>query len=144
MLGNLLASDGRICRALGVATLDELTDRIARLVDVSSPEGWFERLKSGSQPAAISGVTPREVKSAACQQIVRLGGDIDLDELPLLGCGAGVPPARPRGTEEIVGEKPDKLENALPTTSSVPLRAITSAAVFSAEPDSHRPRCGTF
>ncbi len=128
---------------LGVATLDELTARIARLVDVSSPEGWFERLKSGSQPAAISGVT-REVKSAACQQIVRLGGDIDLDELPLLGCGAGVPPARPRGTEEIVGEKPDKLENALPTTSSVPLRAITSAAVFSAEPDSHRPLAGRF
>ena len=103
VLGNLLATEGRICRALGVSTLDELAERIARLFDVSSPEGWFERLKSGSQPAAISGVTPREVKSAACQQIVRLGDDIDLDELPLLGCGAGVPPARLRGTEEVVG-----------------------------------------
>jgi 4-hydroxy-3-polyprenylbenzoate decarboxylase len=114
VLGNLLTTEGRLCRALGIATLDELAERIARLFDVSSPEGWFERLKSGAQPAAISSEMPREVKSAACQQIVRLGSDIDLNELPLLGCGAVLPPA------------------------------ITGAIVFSAEPDSHRPVAGRF
>jgi 4-hydroxy-3-polyprenylbenzoate decarboxylase len=127
VLGNLLATDGRICRALGVATLDELAERIARLFDVASPEGWFERLKSGAQPAAISSALPREVKSAACQQIVRLGSDIDLDELPLLGCGAGVSPAC----------------CSRDGRTTIP-PAITSAVVFSAEPDSHRPVSGRF
>ena len=150
VLANLLATEGRICRALGVATLDELAERIARLFDVSSPEGWFERLKSGAQPAAISGVMPREVKSAACQQIVRLGSDIDLGELPLLGCGAGVSPARrgARGTEEVVGTDVSADGAAFrrqpPPSPCAALRAITSAVVFSAEPDSHRPVAGRF
>jgi 4-hydroxy-3-polyprenylbenzoate decarboxylase len=164
ILGNLLASEGRICRALGIATLDELAERIARLLDVSSPEGWFERLKSGSQPAAIAAAMPREVKSAACQQIVRLGSDINLGELPLLGCGAGVSPARGRGTEEPLADRNVRPTEPLadrnvrpteplvdknvcptePTASTVPLRAITSAVVFSAEPDSHRAVAGRF
>ncbi len=131
-LGNLLASEGRICRGLGIATLDELAERIGRLVDVSSPEGWFERLKSGSQPAALSSVMPREVKSAACQQIVRLGSDINLNELPLLGCGAGSCGA---------GVSPACCSRDGRTT--IP-RAITSAVVVSAEPDSHRPVAGRF
>ena len=47
VLCNLLATEGRICRAIGVASLDEIADRIGRLLDVSAPEGWFERLKGG-------------------------------------------------------------------------------------------------
>ena len=86
VLCNLLATEGRICRALGVASLDEIAERIGRLLDVSAPDGWFERLKGGSQPAALGGMMLREVKSAACQQIVRLGSDINLGELPLLAC----------------------------------------------------------
>ena len=84
VLCNLLGTEGRICRALGVASLDEVADRIGRLFDAASPEGWFERLKGGSQPAALASVAPRKVKSAAAQQIVRLGSDINLGELPLL------------------------------------------------------------
>jgi 4-hydroxy-3-polyprenylbenzoate decarboxylase len=94
---------------------------------VASPEGWFERLKSGSQPAAIASVMPREVKSAACQQIVRLGSDINLNELPLLACGAGVPPAC----------------CSRDGRTTIP-RVLTSAVVFSAEPDSHRPVAARF
>ena len=151
MLANLLATEERICRALEVATIDEVTGRIARLFDASSPEGWFERLKSGSQSAAISGVNPREVKSAACQQIVRLGNDIDLGELPLLACGAGVPPARLRGTEEVVSvgaavapPLPHALGGSTTATPTLFPKAITSAVVFSAEPDSHRPVAARF
>ncbi len=115
VLCNLLCTEGRICRALGVASLDEMADRIARLFDITASESWFERLKAGGQPAALGGVAPHKVKSAACQQIVRLGSDIDLGELPLLQTA------------------PDEAG-----------RAITAAAVFSAEPDSHRPAAGRF
>ena len=115
ILANALATDARICRALGVASLDEAAEQIARLFDVSSPAGWFERLKGGSQPAALSSIAPREVKSAACQQIVRLGGDIHLDELPMLQ-----------------------------TSDVTPTRTIYSATVLSADPDSHLPIAGQF
>jgi 4-hydroxy-3-polyprenylbenzoate decarboxylase len=147
VLVNLLATEGRICRALGAAALDEVRDRIARLLDVSAPEGWFERLKGGSQTAAIGSVVPREVKSAACQQIVRLGNDVDLGELPLLSCRARASDARCRGTEEVVGAGFRMDADAPSATSSVPIpspRAIAAAVVFSAEPDTHRPLAGRF
>ena len=83
VLTNLLATEGRICLALGGAAIDEVADRIGRLLDASSPEGWFERLKGGNRPAGASHA-PRMVRSAACQQIVRLGTDVDLRDLPFL------------------------------------------------------------
>ena len=147
VLTNLLATEGRICRALGVASLAEVTERIARLLDTSGPEGWFERLKGGSQAAALASVAPRTVKAAACQQIVRLGSDIDLGELPLLlvapnagrmGTGtspSGVLPRPPRS-----GAEPVPISSAAEETG----RTITAAAVLTAEPDSHRPVLGRF
>lgn len=115
ILCNLLGTEGRICRSLDVDSLDEVADRIARLLDTSASEGWFERLKGGSQSALLASVATRKVKSAACQQIVRLGSDINLDELPLL---------------QTLPEEPG--------------RAITVTPVFSAEPDSHSPVVGRF
>ena len=127
VLCNLLATEGRICRALGVGSLDEVADRVARLLDTAAPEGWFERLKAGAQPAMLDSIAPRKVKSAAVQQIVRLGSDINLGELPLL---RDCPNFR-------VSEN-----GTVPFDASEP--AINGATVFSAEPDSHRPVAGRF
>jgi 4-hydroxy-3-polyprenylbenzoate decarboxylase len=118
VLTNLLGTESRICRALGVGSLDEVAGRVARLLDTNAPEGWIERLRGGSH-SALASCAPRRVKSAACQQIVRLGSDINLGELPMLTVAAN---AENMGTG----------------------RAITAAAVFSAEPDSHRPVTGRF
>lgn len=115
VLANLLATETRICRALGVASLDEAVESVGRLLETAAPEGWFERLKSGAQPVALASVAPRKVKAAAAQQIVRLGSDINLNELPLLQVDQG---------------------EAGP--------AITAAVVLSAEPDSHRPTFARF
>jgi 4-hydroxy-3-polyprenylbenzoate decarboxylase len=115
VLCNLLATESRIGRALGGVSLDEVADRIARTLDTSGSEGWLERLKAAGQPAGLASVGPRQVKSAACQQIVRLGTDINLGELPLLQAS------------------PDEAG-----------RAITATPVFSCDPDSHRPACGRF
>lgn len=115
VLCNLLTTEARICRALGVAALHEVAERLARLLDITGPENWFERLRGGAQPAALGSIMPRTVKSAAVQQIVRLGSDFDLGELPLLQAD------------------PDEAG-----------RAITGAMVFSAEPDSHRPVADRF
>lgn len=115
VLTNLLATEARIGRALGVGSLQDAADRMARLFDVSSPGSWFERLKGGAQPAAISAAMPREVRAAACQQIVRLGSDIDLRDLPFL-----------QSAPEETG------------------RFLPAATVFSAEPDTHQTVAGRF
>ena len=147
VLCNLLATEGRICRALGVASLDEVADRIARLLDAASPEGWFERLKAGAQPIALNGIMPHKVKSAAAQQIVRLGSDIDLGELPLLQVAPGEADIKSGGADiPVCLAVPDfrGRQECLPHHDEKCARAITGVPVFSAEPDSHRPVAGRF
>ena len=121
----------------------KLADRIARLLDASAPEGWFERLKGGRQPAALSSVMPREVKSAACQQIVRLGSDIDLGELPLLQADTS-----PNASEGAKCTGPAAGQSRRQCTAT---RRLCCAGQcherrdgLSAEPDSHRPVAGRF
>ena len=108
LLTNLLGSESRICRALGVETIEEATGRMDRLLNSSGGEGWLERLRFGSQSGAVASFAANRVKSGACQQIVRLGSDVQLEELPCPQTGVEV-------------ETP----------------AIPSATVLSAEPDSH-------
>ena len=84
LLTNLLATDDRICRALGIRSPEDLETRIAELVQPTEPEGWFEKLKAAPTRTALRKLAPKLVKSALCQQIVRLGGDVDLGELPAL------------------------------------------------------------
>jgi 4-hydroxy-3-polyprenylbenzoate decarboxylase len=81
---NLFVTEERICRGLGVAALADLTERIERIVSPPESKGVFSRLIGSSPTITLDGIAPRTVKSAACQQIVRLGGDVDLTQLPLL------------------------------------------------------------
>ena len=112
---NLLGSEARICRALGVTDLTELADRIAALLHPAEPEGWLQRLKTGPASAVLSQVRPRRVKAGACQQIVRLGRDVDLCGLPLL--------------------------QSAPAEAG---RAITAGLLLAAELDSHEPLVGRY
>ena len=81
---NLLATGRRICRALGVESLAEVAERIQDVVDPVEPEGWFERMKTAPSRSLLGKLPPRVVKTGAVQQVVRLGGDVDLNRLPLL------------------------------------------------------------
>ena len=78
VLTNLLGRPCRVCRALGVADLGEVSRRIARVVEPAGPEGWLDRLRTFTPGMALGNVLPRQVKAAACQQIVRMASDVDL------------------------------------------------------------------
>jgi len=54
----LLDTEARICRALAIGSLDELSERTQRAL------------------------SPRPVRVGACQKVVRLGDDVDLTRLP--------------------------------------------------------------
>jgi 4-hydroxy-3-polyprenylbenzoate decarboxylase len=115
LLTNLLGTESRVCRALGVGSLGHLQERIAAMADPAAPEGWFEKLKTAPYASALANLPPRRVKAGACQQIVRLGRDVDLGELP------------------AVQSAPDEGG-----------RGITAAAVLSVGGDSGRPVAGRF
>lgn len=108
LLTNLLCSESRICRALGVESVDEAIGRVDRALNASGADGWLDRLRFGARAGAAGSFAANRVKSGACQQIVGLGSDVRLEELPCLQAGAEV---------------------TMPT--------IPSATILSAAPDSH-------
>jgi 4-hydroxy-3-polyprenylbenzoate decarboxylase len=81
---NLLGSEARVCKALGIDSLDSIAARIESLIDEHTPRNWFERLKSGGDLTGADKFRAKLVKSGACQQVVRLGRDVELAALPLL------------------------------------------------------------
>lgn len=80
---NLFGGESRICRALGIDALDDLHDRGEQLADAARNPNWLDRLK-GSEAGGLEKFAPKRVKQAPCQQVVRLGGDVDLAALPAM------------------------------------------------------------
>ncbi len=107
---NLLGSEARICRAAGAASLEELAERVAQWLSPAEPEGWLEKIKGPGPSSAKS--PPRVVKSGLCQQVVKLGRDVNLAELPTLKCW----PAEARRTitaGRVLTRDPITLERAI-------------------------------
>ena len=115
LVANLLGTRKRICRVLGVSSLDEARQAISEVVSPREPAGWVERIKTGASISALDGLLPKTVRTAACQQVVRLGSDVDLGELPV--------------------------PQSLPEESG---RTITAGRVFTTDPDSHLPHVGRY
>jgi 4-hydroxy-3-polyprenylbenzoate decarboxylase len=87
---NTFATRKRMSMALGVADLEELAGEIERLVKLpgNMPPGLMGKLALVPGLARIGRHTaPRRVSGGApCQEIVKLGPDASLDELPILKC----------------------------------------------------------
>jgi 4-hydroxy-3-polyprenylbenzoate decarboxylase len=62
-----------------VKSLEEVQARARELLRPSNHGGWWESLGLASSAAARW--TPRAVKNGACQQVVRLASDVDLEKL---------------------------------------------------------------
>jgi 4-hydroxy-3-polyprenylbenzoate decarboxylase len=107
LVTNLFGTESRILRALGAESIEEATARIDRALN-GGGEGWLERLRLGGKSGAATGYAATRVKTGACQQVVRLGSDVNLLELPLIAQGWA--PNKP---------------------------AIRSALMLSADPESH-------
>jgi 4-hydroxy-3-polyprenylbenzoate decarboxylase len=79
---NLLGSRRRLCLALGVDSLDQLVDRMNRGLQPESAN-WLEALRLVPATAGMSKFAPRIIRTAVCQQVVRLGRDVNLWDLPI-------------------------------------------------------------
>jgi 4-hydroxy-3-polyprenylbenzoate decarboxylase len=82
---NLFGSTRRMCAALSVEHLDEIGARISELLNLKVPEGLLGKLALLPRLAELGKFPPR-VRGGrpACQEMVRQGSEIDLDQIPFL------------------------------------------------------------
>lgn len=81
LVANLLGTEERVRRALSIDSLDEIMTRTESLVEKHTPRNWFERLRTNSDESGATRFRPKLVKAGPCQQVVRLGRDVDLQQL---------------------------------------------------------------
>lgn len=84
VMTNLYGSESRICRALGISHLDELGTLLTEKLNTEVPEGLFESIKQIPQRTQLGKLLPKSVRNGICQQIVKLGRDVNLREFPMI------------------------------------------------------------
>ena len=80
---NLFGTIERLCVGLGIRSLEDLAQRITNTVAPAFPTSWLEALKLVPQLVETAKWTVQKVDSAICQQVVHLGRDVDLGQLPI-------------------------------------------------------------
>jgi 4-hydroxy-3-polyprenylbenzoate decarboxylase len=92
VVGNLFGTPARVARAMGVPDLGGLRplgELLASLKEPQPPRGLREVLGSGALLRRLWHMAPRQVAAAACQEVVREGGDVDLGRIPVQTCWPG-------------------------------------------------------
>ena len=79
---NVFGTEQRMARALGASSLDEPGERLAELLKPELPKGIAGLRDALSKVGELKSAPPRHVRSARCQEVVRLGDEVDLDVLP--------------------------------------------------------------
>src|SRR5258708_29090325 len=81
---NLYGSMKRMCMALGVKSLDDLSREIEEWTNPKMPTGMLDSLKMLPLLGRLKDLMPKTVSSAPCQEVVKKNGT--LDEIPILTC----------------------------------------------------------
>jgi 4-hydroxy-3-polyprenylbenzoate decarboxylase len=79
---NVFGTEERMARALGVARLDEIGERIRELLKPEIPKGFGGLREAFAKLGSLRGVPPKKVATAPCQDVVHRGDDVDLYRLP--------------------------------------------------------------
>ncbi len=85
---NAFGSPLRICRALGVERLDQLGERVQKILNLTPPRTIRQVIDILSSAFTMTRFFPRKYKKPhpPCQEVVYTGNDIDLSGLPVLHC----------------------------------------------------------
>ena len=122
---NLLGSPRRLSAAFGASSLDGLSQRIDDWLSISLPRGKLDTWKLLPRLAELSQWPPTVVKTGMCQQVVKLGRDVNLAELPALTMWPG--DAAPTITWGQLHTQSPKDELAETESSSDPRRIVCVA-----------------
>ena len=95
VLINAFGSPERMAAALGVERLDELSARVAKLLDLRMPGSLFDKLRKLGDLFDVAKAGPKRVRSAACQEVVETDRP-SLATLPVSAAGRATPAATSR------------------------------------------------
>ena len=88
LLINAFGAPDRMAWALGVERLDELGERVAKLLDLRMPGTFAERLRKLGTLFDVARAGPRRVTDAPCQEVVETRAP-SLADIPVLRCWPG-------------------------------------------------------
>lgn len=88
VLVNAFGAEDRMALALGVGRLDEVGERVAKLLDARLPGTFAERLRKLGTLIDVVRAGPRRVDTAPCQEVVETAAP-SLAGLPILTCWPG-------------------------------------------------------
>lgn len=84
---NLFGNYPRMNMALGVEDLDDIGKEIMSFLQPPKlSTSFMDKLKALPKLAEISNFLPKTVKKAPCQEVIKQGDDVNLEELPVLKC----------------------------------------------------------
>src|SRR5690606_32546921 len=93
VLTNLFGTPKRVAWGMGAEDVHALRDTgelLAALREPEAPRGLRDALAKVSMlKAALSDMSPKTIKGAACQEVVLEGDDVDLSQIPLQRCWPG-------------------------------------------------------
>jgi 4-hydroxy-3-polyprenylbenzoate decarboxylase len=89
VLINHFGSMKRMSMALGVSSIDEIGAEIESLINIEPPVGFLDKLRMLPKLAKLASVFPKNVKTGACQEVVKIGEEANLDFLPIMKCWPG-------------------------------------------------------
>lgn len=81
---NVFGTERRLCKALGLKSLHEMSERIAALTKPELPQGAGGLREALGKLGSVSHIPPKKVTQARCQEVVHTGDDVDLGQLPAL------------------------------------------------------------
>ncbi|MBM3463119.1 MAG: menaquinone biosynthesis decarboxylase [Armatimonadetes bacterium] len=82
---NLFGSEERMAMALGVQRLDEIAERLEKLLEIPRPTSFFDKLATLPLLARVGSFLPKRVKSGPCQEVVEKDNP-SFDSLPVNQC----------------------------------------------------------
>jgi 4-hydroxy-3-polyprenylbenzoate decarboxylase len=84
LLINQFGTERRTCMAFGVASLDELGQRVADVLEMQPPEGLMDKVRALGRLKSIADSRPKSASSGPCQEVVL--DPPSLESLPVMTC----------------------------------------------------------
>ena len=88
LLINLFGTHKRVALALGVEDIEELADRVRKLLALSQgpPSGIGGKMRALGELVGLARSQPKTVRRAPCQEVVLTGDDVDIFSMPVIRC----------------------------------------------------------
>jgi 4-hydroxy-3-polyprenylbenzoate decarboxylase len=88
VFANAFGSMERMCLALEINNLDEIGERIQKLMELEAPSGLWEGIKMLPTLSEVTSFAPKYVKTGSCKEVI-FKEDFSLNDFPILKCWPG-------------------------------------------------------